>query len=60
MKTKKQIKTAIEEILKDDRYPKPRGKCSVATVFENSPLALIQQDMQSQVKALEWVLKTND
>jgi len=54
MKSAKQIRARIQEIKADDRYAK-KGK--FATVFENAPLALLQMGWESEVKALEWVLR---
>lgn len=54
MKTREQIQAKIVEIESDDRYAK-NGR-HMATVFENAPLALIQMGMESEVKALKWVL----
>lgn len=51
MKTREQILAAIAEIKKDSRY-----KEKPALVQINAPLALIQVDLESQIKALRWVL----
>lgn len=52
MKTKKQIEEKIKEIEADERY-----KASPAVLDVNAPLALIQIGMESQVRALKWVLR---
>jgi hypothetical protein len=51
MKHKNEIETRIEEILFDERLG-----YSVATIFENAPLALIQLSLECELHTLEWVL----
>jgi len=51
MKTIKQIKDEIKRIEEDDRY-----KAAPASIQINAPLALIQTDMESRVKTLNWVM----
>jgi hypothetical protein len=52
MKTEAEIRRAIQEIKQDARLKGPP-----ATVDINAPLALIQLDLESQIKALQWVLE---
>lgn len=54
IKTRAEIRARIRELKSDSRYAKP-GKA--ATVFENAPLALMQMGWESEVRALEWVLR---
>lgn len=51
MKTEEQIKEQIEKISKDERLG---YRC--ATVYENAPLALIQLELETTIKVLNWVL----
>jgi hypothetical protein len=46
-----QIQEEIDRIEADEVYQLP-----TATTFENAPRALIQADMESRVRALQWVL----
>ena len=59
MRTEKEIREKIKELLSDDRYPRT-DKCNVsggvATVNINAPLALIQVGLQSKINILTWVL----
>ncbi len=52
MKTEQEIKTRIGELKADDRLKQP-----LATVDINAPLALIQLGIESNIAALNWVLK---
>lgn len=52
MQTKKEIEDRVALLLKDERLYYP-----AATVFENAPLALIQLSMETQIHALQSVLK---
>lgn len=52
MKTEKEIKNRLEQIKQDERLSYPS-----ATIDTNAPLALIQLDLESQIKILEWILK---
>lgn len=54
MRTEKEVKYRIKEIMKDSRYPH-RLK-DIATIEINAPLALEQLAMQCKVSALKWVL----
>lgn len=49
-----EIEERIEELESDDRYPESPEEN--AQVQVNAPLALIQQDMQSEVKGLKKAL----
>lgn len=51
MKTEKEIRVELTDVLSDKRLALPP-----ATVFENSPLALIQMGLESQRDVLRWVL----
>jgi hypothetical protein len=51
MKTEREIKDRLDAIDRDERF-----HCEAATVFENAPLALIQTGMESEARALAWVL----
>jgi hypothetical protein len=51
MKTETEIKKRLTEIDADERY-----HYSPATVFENAPLALIQTALETEARALAWVL----
>ena len=51
MKTEAEIRKAIREIEKDTRLKSPP-----ALVRINAPLALIQVDLDAQIKTLKWVL----
>ncbi len=51
MKTEAEIRRAIKEIQKDARLKGPP-----TTVDVNAPLALIQVDLETQIKTLKWVL----
>lgn len=52
MKTEEEIKKAIEYIEKDERLHYPP-----ANVFVNAPLAFIQQDLESRLFVLKWMLE---
>jgi hypothetical protein len=52
MKTKEEVQKKLEELQADERVNYPP-----ADVFSNAPLALIQTELDSMIKALEWVLK---
>jgi hypothetical protein len=51
MKTREQILAAIAAIKADSRY-----QAKPALVDINAPLALIQTDLEAQIKTLKWVL----
>jgi len=51
MKTKQEIKEKIAEIEADELYSYP-----MATVSENAALALVQLEMETKVRILNWVL----
>ena len=51
MKTEEEIRKKIKEIESDERYSYP-----TANVAVNAPLALIQLQMESEVRILKWVL----
>lgn len=54
MKTKPaedEIRSRIEKINADERYHAP-----AATIEVNAPLALIQAIMETEIRALAWVL----
>ena len=51
MKTKKEIKQMITEILNDDRL-----SCKTETVFENAPLAFIQYGLEVRLHTLQMIL----
>lgn len=51
MKTEKEIRSEIDKINKDERFHYP-----IANVFSNSPLALIQLEMETKYDTLHWVL----
>ena len=55
MKTKEEIQAKLEELQKDERVSYPP-----ADVFSNAPLALIQTELESMIKALKWVLKDKE
>lgn len=46
------IEDRIEALESDDRYPE--GPDDNAKIQINAPLALVQQDMQSEVKGLKY------
>lgn len=52
MRTKREIKERLAKILKDKRLSYPS-----ATVFNNAPLALIQESLETERDTLEWVLE---
>jgi len=52
MKTAKEIRAEIERLEKDERY-----QACAATIVENAPLALIQVEIESHIRALRWVLE---
>jgi len=58
MKTVEEISKRIVHIEADSRYQS--GQEQPATIDENAPLALIQLSMESEIKALRWVLGTKD
>lgn len=51
VKSRKQIEALIEQIEADERLHYPR-----ANVFINAPLALIQVELESQVRILKFIL----
>jgi hypothetical protein len=52
MRSIKEIEAKLEELKNDDSFKSP-----TATLFENAPLALIQLELETKVRVLEWVLK---
>ena len=52
MKTKKEITDKIKELKANNKLKQP-----TATIAINAPLALCQLELESEIKALEWVLK---
>lgn len=52
MKTRKEIIDKIRELKMDNKLKQPS-----ATIEINAPLALCQLELESEIKALEWVLK---
>lgn len=52
MKSGKEIREKISRLRADDRLKQP-----AADVEVNAPLALIQVDIEAQIRALEWVLE---
>ncbi len=61
MRSRDEIIAKIEELENDERLPQKHGgknpkAYAIATVFANAPLALIQMDMGSQLRALRWTL----
>lgn len=50
-RTRKQILTRLVEINADERYHYPTANTDI-----NAPLALIQLSMESEARALAWVL----
>ena len=55
MKTKEDILKEIEHIKSDERLKAP-----CASAFVNTPLALIQLNLESKLEALYWVLSNNE
>ena len=51
MKNRKEIIKKIKELLNDERIQYP-----LATVQENAPLAFVQVEIKTWVRALSWVL----
>jgi hypothetical protein len=51
IKSEKEIREAIREIEADDRFKAPPALVNI-----NAPLALIQMELEGQIKALKWVL----
>jgi len=51
MKNKKEVLQKIEEIISDERLHYKK-----ATILENAPLALIQFEMETELKMLYWIL----
>lgn len=54
MKEVVDIENRIKEIEADSRYQS--GLKKPATVVENAPLALVQLSLETELKALKWVL----
>lgn len=52
------INKRIAEIEADERYQSGRKK--PATIDVNAPLALIQLELETEIKALRWVLALLD
>lgn len=55
MQTEAAISKRIAEIESDSRYQS--GLTHPATVDVNAPLALIQLALETEVRALKWVIK---
>ncbi len=54
MKDIRAIEKRIAKIEDDDKYQS--GRRNPATVDINAPLALIQLEMETEIKVLRWVL----
>ncbi len=54
MTLNKAINKRIAEIEGDSRYQS--GLVKPATIIENAPLALVQLSLETEIKALRWVL----
>ena len=58
MKSEARIRGRIVKIEGDDRYQS--GLENPAVVAINAPLALIQVDFEAEIRALKWVLKSEE
>jgi len=51
MKSENDVRAKLAELLADERLD------NTATIFENAPLALIQTEMEAQIRILLWLLE---